>query len=96
MVYSLSSGVPFTGMRSYQWALHVPLKYGRDYVTLILNDLDQKSRYIANMDDLLIPSSKQAYYVLLQDLLKAMTKKWAQAMPKEMSTILDYFDLYWQ
>ena len=43
-----------------------------DYVTLILNDLDQKSRYIAFMDDIFIHSSKQAHCKLLEDLLKAM------------------------
>ena len=46
-----------------------------DYVTLFLNDLDQKSRYIAVMNALLIHSSKQAHWKLLEDLLKAMIKK---------------------
>ena len=33
-----------------------------DYITLILNDLDQKSKFIAIMDDLLIHSSKQEHW----------------------------------
>ena len=43
-------------------------------VTLILNDLDEKSRYIVILDDLLNHSSKQAHCELLEDLLKAMIK----------------------
>ena len=66
-----------------------------DYVTLILNYLDQKSRYIAIIDDLLIHSSKQVHWELLKDLLKAMIKM-GSGQPKEMSTILPYSDLYEQ
>ena len=39
---------------------HVP-KIWMDYVTMILNDLDNKSGYKAIMDDLLIHSSKLAH-----------------------------------
>ena len=45
-----------------------------DYITLILNDLDQKSKFIAIMDDLLIHSSKQEHWGLVESLLKAMIK----------------------
>ena len=45
-----------------------------DYVTMILNDLENKSRYIAIMDDLMIYSSKLAHLELLEDLLRAMIK----------------------
>ena len=63
-----------------------------DYVILILNDLDQKFRYIPIMDDLLIHSLTQAHWELVKDLLKSMIKMGS----KEVSTILHYSDLYGQ
>ena len=54
-----------------------------DYVTLILNDLDQKSRYTAIKDDLLIHRSKQAHWELLEDLLKAIIKNGLMLSPKK-------------
>ena len=54
-----------------------------DYVTMIPNDLENKSRYIAIMDDLLIHSSKLAHFELLEDVLKAI-----------MPTIQDFFNLH--
>ena len=45
-----------------------------DYVTMILNDLENKSRYITIMDDILIYNSKLAHWQLLEDLLKAVIK----------------------
>ena len=54
-----------------------------DYVTLILNDLDQISRCIAIIDDLLIQSLKQAHRKLLEDLFKAMIKNGLMLRPKK-------------
>ena len=45
-----------------------------DYITLILSKLEDKKRYIAIMDDLLIHSTKVAHWKLLEQLLKSMCK----------------------
>ena len=37
-----------------------------DYITLILGELEDKCRYIAMMDDLLVHSSKAAHWRLLE------------------------------
>ena len=54
-----------------------------DYISLILNDLDQKSKFIAIMDDLLIHSSKQEHWGLVESLLKAMIKNGLKLSPKK-------------
>ena len=54
-----------------------------DYITLILNDLDQKSKFIAIMDDLLIHSSKQEHWGLVESLMKAMIKNGLKLSPKK-------------
>ena len=43
-----------------------------DYITLILAELEDKKKYIAIMDDLLIHSTKVAHWKLLEQLLKSM------------------------
>ena len=45
-----------------------------DYITLILTELEDKKKYIAIMDDLLIHSTKVAHWTLLEQLLKSMCK----------------------
>ena len=45
-----------------------------DYITLILVELEDKKKYIAIMDDLLIHSPKVAHWKLLEQLLKSMCK----------------------
>ena len=54
-----------------------------DYITLILNDLDQKSKFIAIMDDLLIQSSKKEHWGLVESLMKAMIKNGLKLSPKK-------------
>ena len=54
-----------------------------DYITLILNNLDQKSKFIAIMDDLLIHSSKQEHWGLVKSLMKAMIKNGLKLSPKK-------------
>ena len=44
------------------------------YITLILDELEDKKRYITIMDDLLIHSTKVAHWKLLEQLLKSMCK----------------------
>ena len=45
-----------------------------DYITLILSELEDKKKYIAIMDDLLIHSTKVDHWKLLEQLLKSMCK----------------------
>ena len=54
-----------------------------DYITLILAELEDKKRYIAIMDDLLIHSTKVAHWKLLEQLLKSMCKNGLRLSPKK-------------
>ena len=52
-----------------------------DYITLILDELEDKSRYIAITDDLLLHSSKAAHW--RQQLFKSMCKNGLRLSPKK-------------
>ena len=54
-----------------------------DYITLILNELEDKKKYIAIMDDLLIHSTKMAHWKLLEQLLRSMCKNGLRLSPKK-------------
>ena len=54
-----------------------------DYITLILNELEDKKKYIAIMDDLLIHSTKADHWKLLEQLLKSMCKNGLRLSPKK-------------
>ena len=54
-----------------------------DYITLILSELEDKKKYIAIMDDLLIHSTKVAHLKLLEQLLKSMCKNGLRLSPKK-------------
>ena len=54
-----------------------------DYITLILAELEDKKKYIAIMDDLLIHSTKVAHWKLLEQLLKSMCKNGLRLSPKK-------------
>ena len=54
-----------------------------DYITMILNDLDHKSKFIAIMDDLLIHSSKHDHWELVETLLQTMIKNGLKLSPKK-------------
>ena len=54
-----------------------------DYITLILSELEDKKKYIAIMDDLLIHSTKMAHWKLLEQLLKSMCKNGLRLSPKK-------------
>ena len=54
-----------------------------DYITMILNDLDHKSKFIAIMDDLLIHSSKHEHWELVETLLQTMIKNGLKLSPKK-------------
>ena len=52
-------------------------------ITLILGKLEDKSRYIAIMDELLVHSSKAAHWRLLEQLFKSMCKNGLRLSPKK-------------
>ena len=54
-----------------------------DYITLILSELQDKKKYIAIMDDLLIHSTKMAHWKLLEQLLRSMCKNGLRLSPKK-------------
>ena len=54
-----------------------------DYMTLILSELEDKKKYIAIMDDLLIHSTKVDHWKLLEQLLKSMRKYGLRLSPKK-------------
>ena len=54
-----------------------------DYITLILSELEDKKKYIAIMDDLLIHSTKADHWKLLEQLLKSMCKNGLGLSPKK-------------
>ena len=45
-----------------------------DYITLIMAELEQKNKYIAIMDDLLLHSTKVPHWKLLEQLFRSMCK----------------------
>ena len=54
-----------------------------DYITLILSELEDKKKYIAIMDNLLIHSIKVDHWKLLEHLLKSMCKNGLRLSPKK-------------
>ena len=62
-----------------------------NYITLILGELEEKSRYIAIMDDLLVHSSKAAHWRLLEQLFKSMCKNGPRLMRHSIACI--YIDI---
>ena len=83
VAYYLILVAPFTGMKFSPWALLVPPKYGWTYISLILGELEQKHKYIAIMDDLLIHSSKKDHWILLEQLFISMCRNKLHLSPKK-------------
>ena len=54
-----------------------------DYITLILSEFEDKKKYIAIMDDLLIRSTKVDHWKLLEQLLQSMCKNGLRLSPKK-------------
>ena len=54
-----------------------------DYITLIMAELEQKSKYIAIMDDLLSHSTKAAHWNLLEQLFQSMFKNGLKLSPRK-------------
>ena len=54
-----------------------------DYITLILAELEEKKKYIAIMDNLLIHRTKVAHWKLLEQLLESICKNGLRLSPKK-------------
>ena len=54
-----------------------------DYITLIMAELEQKNKYIAIMDDLLLHSTKVAHWKLLEQLFQSMCQNGLKLSPKK-------------
>ena len=54
-----------------------------DYITLIMAELEQKNKYIAIMDDLLLHSTKVAHWKLLEQLFQSMCENGLKLSPKK-------------
>ena len=54
-----------------------------DYITLIMAELEQKNKYIAIMDDLLLHSTKATHWKLLEQLFLSMCKNGLKLSPKK-------------
>ena len=54
-----------------------------DYITHIMAELEQKNKYIAIMDDLLLHSTKVAHWKLLEQLFQSMCKSGLKLHPKK-------------
>ena len=54
-----------------------------DYITLIMAELEQKNKYIAIMDDLLLHSTKATHWKLLEQLFQSMCKNGLKLSPKK-------------
>ena len=56
-----------------------------DFITLIMAELEQKNKYIAIMDDLLLHSTKA--WKLLEQLFQSMCKNGLKLSPKRVSCL---------
>ena len=54
-----------------------------DYITLIMAELQQKNKYIAIMDDLLLRSTKTEHWKLLEQLFQSMCTNGLKLSPKK-------------
>ena len=54
-----------------------------DYITLIIAKLEQKNKYIAIMDDLLLHSTKIAHWKLLEQLFRSVCRNGLKLSPKK-------------
>ena len=80
--------MPYFGSPTYRYEV-LPMgiacapQIWMDYITLILAELEDKKKYIAIMDDLLIHSTKVAHWKLLEQLFKSMYKNGLRLSPKK-------------
>ena len=80
--------LPYFGSPMYRYevlpmGIACALQIWMDYISLILSELEDKKKYIAIMDDLLIHITKVAHCKLLEQLLKSMCKNGLRLSPKK-------------
>ena len=71
--------LPYFGSPIYRYevlpmSIACALQIWMDYITLIMAELEQKNKFIAIMDDLLLHSTKVAHWKLLEQLFQSMCK----------------------
>ena len=76
-------GSPIYGYEVLPMSIACAPQIWMDHITLILAKLEDKKRYIAIMDDLLIHSTKVAHWKLLEQLLKSMCKNGLRFSPEK-------------
>ena len=80
--------LPYFGSPIYRYEL-LPMgiacapQIWMDYITLILGELEDKAKYIAIMDDLLVHSTKAEHWLLIEQLLQSMIKNGLRLSPKK-------------
>ena len=80
--------LPYFGSPIYRYEV-VPMgiacapQIWMDYITLIMAELEQKNKYIAIMDDLLLHSTKAAHWKLLEQLCQSMCKNGLKLSPRK-------------
>ena len=80
--------LPYFGSPIYQYEV-LPMgiacapQIWMDYITLILGELEDKVKYIAIMDDLLIHNTKVEHWLLIEQLLQSMIKNGLRLSPKK-------------
>ena len=58
-----------------------------DYITLIMAELEQKNKYIAIMDDLLLHNTKATHWKLLEQLFQSMCKNGLKVSQRNVSCL---------
>ena len=85
--------LPYFGSASYLYqrmpiGLNISPSIWQSYINAILDCLQSKKNCEAVLDDLLLfTPSKSSHIAKLEDLLKALLKKWSEDIPKEMPII---------
>ena len=80
--------LPYFGISIYRYEV-LPMgiacaaQIWMDYITLIMAELEQKNKYIAIMDDLLLHSTKVAHWKSLEQLFQSMCKNGLKLSPKK-------------
>ena len=76
-------GRPIYGYEVFLMGIACAPQIWMNYITLVLSGLEDKKKYIAIMDDLLIHSTKVDHWKLLEQLLKSMCKNGLRLSPKK-------------
>lgn len=80
--------LPYFGSPMYRYevlpmGIACALQIWMDYITLILSNLNHREKYIAIMDDMLIHSTRQDHWLLVEQLFQSMIKNGLKLSPKK-------------